>query len=120
MILLTGELGSGKTTFVQGLAKGLQIPHRLVSPTFILVKRYPLKNLPFDWFFHVDLYRVANKLAIGTLGLDEIFTDPANIAAIEWWERLGKSVPHESILMTFEQNQTDSNKRLISIEGIEL
>ncbi len=113
IIALYGELGSGKTTFVQGLAKGLGIPHRLVSPTFIIVKKYELNLEKYKTFFHIDLYRIEKAADLAGLGLDEIFSDPAAIVAIEWPERMGELLPKERIDIRFKQ--IDEFKRQIII-----
>lgn len=115
IIALSGELGSGKTTFVKGLASGLGIPHRILSPTFIIVKRYPMESDYYHWFYHIDLYRIEAKGPDG-LGLTEILIDPTNIVAIEWPEKLGNLLPKARIDIFFEEN--GDNKRKIQIEGI--
>ncbi len=114
-IALSGELGSGKTTFVKGLASGLGIPHRILSPTYIFVKRYPIESENHRWFYHVDLYRIEAK-GLDSLGLTEILTDPANIVAIEWPEKSGNLLPKERINILFAEK--GDNKREIHIEGI--
>jgi tRNA threonylcarbamoyladenosine biosynthesis protein TsaE len=85
VIALIGELGSGKTTLVRGLARGLDVPPEVVvaSPTFTLVNEYPLGRLPL---YHVDLYRLA-AAEQEDLGLGEYLYGPG-IAAVEWAERL--------------------------------
>src|SRR5664279_2141969 len=69
VLALFGDLGSGKTTFVQGFAKGLGITKKIISPTFIIVRSYEIgvRN-----FYHVDLYRIHNESDIDGLGLLEI------------------------------------------------
>jgi len=84
ILTLSGELGSGKTTFVQGLANGLGLAHRLVSPTFIMVKHYPLTNSKFKLFFHLDLYRVQSEADLAGIDWTEILTNPAHLVVIEW------------------------------------
>ena len=91
-ICLYGDLGSGKTTFVQGLAKGFGITSRLLSPTFIIVRRYQLKE-PFSLFYHIDLYRIESNLALEGLGISEILSDALSVIAIEWAEKLGDFIP---------------------------
>lgn len=118
ILALYGELGSGKTTFTQGFAKGLGLPQRLVSPTFIIVREYPLNTKNWQRFYHVDLYRVETGFDPETLGLAEIFADPANIVVIEWAERLGKTLPKSRSEIHFEQ--LDSYQRRITIEKIEV
>jgi tRNA threonylcarbamoyladenosine biosynthesis protein TsaE len=106
---LYGELGSGKTTFVQGFSQGLDIPSRLLSPTFIIMRRYPVEG-KFSFLYHIDLYRVKNVSDIETLGLAEIFTDPSAVVLIEWAERLESLVPkqrtdiHFSVVSDEERN----------------
>lgn len=83
ILLLTGELGTGKTTFVQGLAAGLGQERRARSPTFTLVQSYDGGRYPL---VHVDLYRCSSALEVADLGLEELIEPPA-VAAIEWGER---------------------------------
>lgn len=85
IIGLTGDLGTGKTVFVQGLAKGLGIDpkHYVNSPTFTLVNEY---EGPSVKLIHVDLYRIERPLEIETLGLDD-FWRPHHIIAVEWVEK---------------------------------
>lgn len=103
IIALMGELGSGKTTFVQGFAKGLGVKEKIISPTFVLIKQY-------STLYHVDLYRVEN---FQELGLEEILANPNNIVLIEWAEKL-TNLPKNTIKITFEKLEGD--KRLITIE----
>jgi len=94
VVALIGELGSGKTLFAQGLARGLDVPgsFAVTSPTFTLVNEYP-GRLPF---YHLDLYRINDPAQCADLGLDELlYGDGA--AAIEWAERLGAELPEERL-----------------------
>ncbi|MDI6640872.1 MAG: tRNA (adenosine(37)-N6)-threonylcarbamoyltransferase complex ATPase subunit type 1 TsaE [Elusimicrobiota bacterium] len=81
VVFLTGGLGSGKTTFIKGIAKGLKIKSEPTSPSFTLVKEYPEKN-----FFHIDLYRITQKEFLQA-GLENYFIEE-NICAVEWSEKL--------------------------------
>ena len=96
ILCLYGELGAGKTVLTQGFAKGLGLPSRLVSPTFIIVRRYDLENHA-DYFYHVDLYRLQKTEDIEHLGLAEIFGDQEAIVVVEWAERLGRLLPASRI-----------------------
>ncbi len=84
---LYGNLGSGKTTFTQGIARGLGITSRLLSPTFIIVRRYDLVK-HYKALYHIDLYRLNSVDDMEELGLSEIFIDPAAYVVIEWAEKL--------------------------------
>ena len=101
LIALYGELGSGKTTFVKGLAKGLGIKKRIISPTFVFIRPYTLVAKPYT-LYHVDLYRIGKADEIKGLGLDEIFNDKEAIVAIEWAEKIKKLLPRERIEVYFE------------------
>ena len=90
VLALHGNLGGGKTTFVQGLAKGLGIKRRIISPTFVIVRTYNLKLQNAKRFYHIDLFRVESQKDIKMLGVEEIINDPKNIIVIEWAERLGE------------------------------
>jgi tRNA threonylcarbamoyladenosine biosynthesis protein TsaE len=84
LVLLEGEMGAGKTTFVRGLARGMGVAGDVMSPTFQLVRVYrgPLQ------LAHVDLYRVSDAAELGDLGLDELLDQGAVV--VEWGERLGE------------------------------
>ncbi|HET9946564.1 MAG TPA: tRNA (adenosine(37)-N6)-threonylcarbamoyltransferase complex ATPase subunit type 1 TsaE [Patescibacteria group bacterium] len=90
IILLKGDLGAGKTTFVQGLANGLGIKRRIISPTFIVMRSYELQE---NMFYHIDLYRMTSQQDIEGLGLLQLFEDKHAILAIEWPEKLGNLIP---------------------------
>ena len=88
VVLLTGDLGAGKTAFVRGMAEGLGIdPDEVSSPTFTLIQEYRGRTT----LFHVDLYRVAGG-EVEDLGLEEL-TAAGGIAAIEWAEKLPRQLP---------------------------
>lgn len=91
ILCLYGDLGSGKTTFAQGYARGLGITSRLLSPTFIIVRRYKISQMSF--FYHIDLYRLHSQQEIEGLGIKEIFYDTHARIIIEWSERLKGLMP---------------------------
>lgn len=89
VLLLSGDLGAGKTAFVRGLAQGLGVsPDEVTSPTFTLVHEYLGGRLPLQ---HVDLYRL-DQAELETLGLDERLAE-AGVVAVEWPERLRRRPP---------------------------
>jgi len=111
VLLLTGDLGAGKTVFAKGIAAGLGIdPADVASPTFTLVNSYDGRLK----FYHVDLYRLEGGAAIAyALGLDEILSEEA-VVLIEWAERLGEFEvgPAYRIRIKF----VDQSTRLLEIE----
>jgi len=104
ILCLYGDLGSGKTTFIQGLAKGLGIKRRVVSPTFVFMKQYQPS------FYHVDLYRVNNVKEAKVLGLEELFNDSRAIVAIEWAERIKEILPEKRIDIYFDYVSENQRK----------
>jgi tRNA threonylcarbamoyladenosine biosynthesis protein TsaE len=84
VIALSGDLGAGKTQFVRGLARGLEIPGRVHSPTFTLVNEYGGGRLKL---FHLDLYRLETAAQILSAGIEE-FLQPDGVGVIEWAERI--------------------------------
>jgi len=106
VICLYGNLGGGKTTFVQGLAEELGIKETVNSPTFLIIKKYTAaKNKTAGKkysLYHFDCYRVFGYQEILDLGFEEIISGKNNIIAIEWSEKIKKILPEERIDVKFE------------------
>lgn len=135
ILALHGDLGSGKTTFVQGIAKGLGIVRRIISPTFIIMRHYKTRLPVYSSsersesrsykkdgssrqartinFYHIDLYRIETRDDIKGLGIEEILKDPESIVAIEWPEKMGEMLPENHIDIYFEYLENDKRKILI-------
>jgi len=90
-----GNLGAGKTTFIQALAKALGVKENVTSPTFVLMKQYRIKNqeLGIMNFYHLDVYRLNSSQDAIDLGIEEIWSDSKNIIAIEWAEKISDILP---------------------------
>ncbi|OGM21407.1 tRNA (adenosine(37)-N6)-threonylcarbamoyltransferase complex ATPase subunit type 1 TsaE [Candidatus Woesebacteria bacterium RIFCSPHIGHO2_01_FULL_38_9] len=103
---LIGDLGSGKTTFVQGFAECLGINQRILSPTFILMRKYLVTNFPdrFKGLYHVDFYRIPENPheEARNLGLFELWGQVGNIVLIEWGEKVKDLLPLDSYLVEFK------------------
>lgn len=112
-IFLYGELGAGKTTFTQGIAEGLGIRQRVISPTFIIVREYALKVPHIKFFYHIDLYRISGEQDIKTLGLDEIINNKDSIVIIEWPQKLGEFLPKGQWSIYLEAMPADKRKIII-------
>lgn len=111
VVCLYGELGSGKTTFIQGLARGLGINKRILSPAFVFIRPYKLPQERM--FYHVDLYRINKREETYGLGLIEFWSDPKNIVVIEWADKIKEILPKERIDIKFEN--LGENERRITI-----
>lgn len=122
ILAMEGDLGGGKTTFLQGFAKGLGIREKVLSPTFLIMKIFKIpapknekeKNL-FRKFFHLDCYRIDSPKEILNLGWDKIIADNQNIVAVEWSEKIKKIIPKNSILIKFDFIK--KNTRVLYIRG---
>ena len=114
IIALDGELGGGKTTFLQGFAKGLGVKEKILSPTFVILKRFKITEVngqkpktkntdrKYENFYHIDCYRIREAKEILGLGFKEIIENPQNIIAIEWAERIKKILPKNALMLEFE------------------
>ena len=110
VVAMEGELGAGKTVFTQGFAKALKIKAKIKSPTFVLMKHYPIpdsglrikktisnQQLTISNFYHLDCYRLKNYKDLLPLGIKEILKEPANIILVEWAERVKPILPRNCI-----------------------
>jgi tRNA threonylcarbamoyladenosine biosynthesis protein TsaE len=111
VLLLSGELGAGKTCLVEGLAQGLGCTMEVGSPTFTLINEYRGGRLPL---YHIDLYRLDPGPHITGLGLEEYFDGPG-VCAVEWPERLGPWAPGGARRISLAHLGGDS--RRITTEG---
>ncbi len=129
VIGLVGELGGGKTTFLQGFARGLGIKQKILSPTFVIMRKYEIprrKSLVFlrgrqntrykiQNFYHIDCYRIRKPKEILALDFKEIISNHKNIVAVEWAERIKKLLSSRPFILKFEF--VDKLKRKIIIES---
>ncbi len=103
VLALYGELGSGKTTFLQALAEKLGVNQRVLSPTFVLLRSYPLQNQAFSVFHHLDLYRTTTKADALTSGIEEILAQKGALVAIEWPETIEDILPNYTRKIRFKK-----------------
>src|SRR3989344_8721663 len=101
---LSGELGSGKTSFVQGVARTLGVEEHVTSPTFILERIYKLGGETSKWKYlvHIDCYRLDSAQELKHLGFEELASEPENLILIEWPERIVGALPKDIITLKFE------------------
>lgn len=114
MICLHGDLGSGKTTFTQGLARGAGFSGKVTSPTFVLAKIYKAKRLKI---FHLDLYRIAEGAA-GDIGVEEFVSDKDGVCVVEWPQAAAVFYPKDRLDIHFSLGRRDGERRLrLSAKG---
>jgi tRNA threonylcarbamoyladenosine biosynthesis protein TsaE len=116
IVAISGDLGAGKTTFVQHLAKELGIFETVTSPTFTIMKIYQAgDNKSFNQLVHMDAYRVDSLDELRPLKLAEIFKQNNTLICIEWAEKIKDFLPENTIYLNFETVSEDS--RVITITG---
>lgn len=121
LVLLSGELGSGKTAFTKEVANLLGIEETITSPTFILEKIYPipagsLAEGRFTTLIHIDAYRLEKPEELKALDLDTLVTNPKNLIFFEWPERGGALLPADAIKFSFEY----VNESVRSVSGADV
>ena len=114
IIVLSGELGSGKTKFVQGILENFGMANEISSPTFTIVNEY---NSPTINIYHFDVYRLEDSDEFYAIGGDEYFSQ--GICIIEWGEMIENILPKPYTKITFSKNNDDVNYRELKIEKIE-
>jgi tRNA threonylcarbamoyladenosine biosynthesis protein TsaE len=112
VLALSGELGSGKTCFTGGLARGLGVDekYQITSPTFTLINEYPARYK----LFHFDVYRLNGYSDFEDLGYEE-YLSSKGVVVIEWAEKIAQFLPPETIFINFEY--VDEDKRKIIVKG---
>ncbi len=113
VVVLYGELGAGKTTFVKGLAEALGVRGTVTSPTFVIEKIYLLKRQKFSKLVHIDAYRLGHARELEQLGFKELLNDPSNLIVIEWGEKVASILPKKFHRINF--TFTDEKSRHIDI-----
>ncbi|MBI2056349.1 MAG: tRNA (adenosine(37)-N6)-threonylcarbamoyltransferase complex ATPase subunit type 1 TsaE [Candidatus Sungbacteria bacterium] len=101
VIALEGELGAGKTTFVQGFMQSFGITEHVVSPTFVVMKMYAVKK-ETRHLVHIDCYRLDSPQEILHLGFENILQDRDAVILIEWAEKIKELLPEDAIWIKFE------------------
>jgi tRNA threonylcarbamoyladenosine biosynthesis protein TsaE len=118
VVLLTGRLGAGKTTFVKGVARGLGVIERVTSPTFTLVRQHDAHNeLGIATLHHADVYRVATIGEVRDLDLGEL-VEEAGVALVEWGELAATVFGREVLTLNFDlADEEEDETRTITVTG---
>ncbi len=112
IIVLCGELGSGKTKFTEGFLEYFNLQNELSSPTFTIVNVYDAPNFPI---YHFDVYRLEDIDEFYAIGGDEYFSN--GVCIIEWGEKIEEILPESYLKISFTRDFEDSNTRTLNIES---
>tara|TARA_B100000745_G_scaffold85229_1_gene53458 strand:- start:996 stop:1436 length:441 start_codon:yes stop_codon:yes gene_type:complete len=115
VLALYGELGAGKTTFIQTLARHMGVRDTVNSPTFVVMKNYTLNAQPWSRLVHIDAYRIEEPTEMEVIKLPELLNDSTNIVAIEWADRVSEYLPEDVVNLHFN---LDNRSRTLSINGL--
>lgn len=113
VIAYTGDLGAGKTAFTRGLARGLEIPERITSPTFTIVNEYEGGRLPL---FHFDMYRLASSDELFDIGWED-YLARNGVCAVEWSENVEDVLEADTVRIDIRRGDSDDQRR-ITISGL--
>jgi tRNA threonylcarbamoyladenosine biosynthesis protein TsaE len=102
VVALSGDLGAGKTTFVQELAKLLQVKEIVNSPTFVIMKLYETEDSLFEKLVHIDAYRIEDPSEMTALHFSEIVSDKNSLICIEWAEKISNLLPEGTVKLELE------------------
>lgn len=116
IVALSGELGAGKTTFAQGIARALGIEENVTSPTFVIEKVYELEQEKWSRLVHIDAYRLKSAHELDVLGWKELIEEPGNLIVLEWPERVEPLIPPDAVRIRFD---IAGDGRTITVNGNE-
>ena len=114
VVVLTGELGSGKTKFTEGFLSYFGLENEISSPTFTIVNEYKKNDLNI---YHFDVYRLSDSSEFYEIGGEEYFEN--GICLIEWGELIEDALPNDYIHITFKKDDKNENNRILIIESKE-
>lgn len=112
VISLTGELGAGKTTFVQEFARILGARGRVLSPTFIVTRSHELTKGPWEILHHIDVYRFESTAELGPIGWKEMVSDPRAVLCVEWGSNIARALPKKRIDIVIEGGEKPTHRLL--------
>ena len=118
IVALSGELGAGKTTFTQALARALGVRETVRSPTFTILQRYTVDHPNFTTLYHLDAYRLSDPSELSPLGITELFAETNSLVVIEWPEKLGISLPAGTTYCHFTITPDEDRRIIVSDQPI--
>lgn len=111
VLAISGDLGAGKTTFMQALALKLHITNTVISPTYVIMKKYEIdeeEKMPFRSLVHIDAYRIESIDEMRPIRFDEILSEEKTLVCIEWAERIKELLPPHTIYMDIKIDSEES------------
>lgn len=122
-VWLIGDLGAGKTTFVQELAREMEVQEDVQSPTYVLMKSYRLPDnrtqhgtkRRFNRLIHIDAYRLNDSAEFAALKPEEFLKDSGTLVLIEWPERVAEALPAPDLTLTFTSENANEKERYIEV-----
>lgn len=108
VLALSGDLGAGKTTFVQLLAKQLGVVEAVTSPTYLIMRQYETSSPQFRTLVHMDAYRIEDESELRPLRFSELLTTPGLLLCIEWAEKIAAALPENYQTLTFAIGEGDT------------
>lgn len=115
VLALTGNLGAGKTVFTKGLAAGLGVKKNITSPTFVLMKIYPVKIKNIKKLCHIDAYRLKTYKDLSAIGAEDYINNPNTITVIEWAQKIKNYLTKNIIYVNIKYQDKIKNQRIINI-----
>jgi len=115
IVALVGDLGAGKTTFVQALGKELGVTETMQSPTYVLMKKYQTTNSKFQTLIHIDAYRLENPEEFTALRPEQFLQDPKTLVVVEWPEKVAGALPPADMTINFSSDGAKEGERYIEV-----
>lgn len=112
VVALSGDLGAGKTTLTQSIAREFGIAGNIVSPTFVIMKKYAISKRQFATLVHIDAYRLDSPEDLRKLGWMELLADPSNLIVIEWPEKAGEAIPKDAFRISLSHKDDETREIL--------
>ncbi len=120
VVALHGNLGAGKTTLTQSLAKLLAIQEQIQSPTFVIQKNYRLTNQPFETLVHIDAYRIEEEDEMEPLNITQTLSEKKSLIIIEWPEQISGYIPNDALHVFLDYVDQDSRSIRVEYGGEEV
>ena len=115
IVALVGDLGAGKTTFVQALGRELGITETMQSPTYVLMKKYQTTNSKFQTLIHIDSYRLEDSKEFTALRPEQFLQDQKALVVVEWPEKVAGALPPADLTINFSSDGAKEVERYIEV-----